>query len=86
MGNSYTPHKKNQTIVEKVNGIQSIVDLLKRNIGSIKLKSQIYYCLSAICLNNPRNRKVVGKHLGRAGLNFDFLIRDLVNIFSIRYE
>lgn len=86
LGNSYTPHKKNQTNIEKVSGIQVLVDLLKRNAtGSIRLRSDIYYCLSTLCLNNPRNRKVLGKYLNRAGYNYDWLIKNLVSIICLRY-
>ena len=67
LGNSYTPHKKNQTNIEKVSGIQVLVDLLKRNAtgSSIRLKSDIYYCLnftflyfflpSTKCISSPQN-------------------------------
>lgn len=87
VGACYTANKANQTQLEKISGIPVLVDLLKRANTNVncqhRLKSEIYYCMSMVCLNNARNKKVLGKHLTRAGFSFDTIIKDLVNLMSI---
>lgn len=79
----YTPNRKNQTSMEKISAIPVLVDLLKKNANSPRFKSEIFYCMSMLCLNNPRNRKVLGKHLTRAGLSYDDVIKELAVLMSI---
>lgn len=81
VNSSYMNNVKNQSSIEKLATISLVIDICNKSSFSDKLKSEAYYSLSMICLNNPKNRKSLSKQLnGR----LDNLIRNLFRLMTLR--
>ena len=75
---------KNQQQICKVGGVVSLLDLInqRKNVEN-KLKCEVYYTLSLICLNNSSTRKTVFKTLN---MDLISLITEIVSFIVPRSE
>ena len=74
----YSINSKNQLIISKQAGISSILDITKSKTSSTRLKTEAYYTLSMVCLNNQTNKKILFESIE---YRVDLLIYEIRNIW-----
>ena len=82
VGTCYSTNYQNQLSLEKMGALSLMVELVTKNYSN-ELKSEAYYCMSMLCLNNPNNRKNLLKCFTLYGLNWEKMTKELISLLNL---